>query len=339
GVRQYESFHPKLESCSSRGWNPESQQALERCSFFTETLNRSNSLFSAMMRHCPMIASAQSVGIDARRILRSGVTGHVAAVFERSIYLNIEKRWVCIGAEEIGRGPLNVPCGRGCPRDWRHLTFEGHRVSISGETVMLGGKGTIGLAAPVWHPARPPVWSSATLAGGLEALENLLPAAPPAEGLGCYARQSPLAIGLAARAAGSHISVIRDWLDQSRPTASPLLDSAVGALLGLGPGLTPSGDDFLAGLLAALRIVGRQHDSAILWRIIVERGPAATHPISLAHLTSAAEGRLAERLHHVIDAILAADISGLGAGLDALCGQGHSSPWDALAGIAVALRT
>ena len=30
GVRQYESFHPKLESQSSQKWNPESQQALMR---------------------------------------------------------------------------------------------------------------------------------------------------------------------------------------------------------------------------------------------------------------------------------------------------------------------
>jgi len=29
GVRQYESFHPKLESHSSPRWNPDSQQALE----------------------------------------------------------------------------------------------------------------------------------------------------------------------------------------------------------------------------------------------------------------------------------------------------------------------
>src|SRR3546814_9916293 len=28
GVRQYESFHPKLESQTSHQWNPESQQAL-----------------------------------------------------------------------------------------------------------------------------------------------------------------------------------------------------------------------------------------------------------------------------------------------------------------------
>jgi hypothetical protein len=27
GVRQHESFHPKLESQSSLGWNPNSQQA------------------------------------------------------------------------------------------------------------------------------------------------------------------------------------------------------------------------------------------------------------------------------------------------------------------------
>src|ERR1700675_606404 len=30
GVRQYESFHLKLESQPSRGWNPDSQQALKR---------------------------------------------------------------------------------------------------------------------------------------------------------------------------------------------------------------------------------------------------------------------------------------------------------------------
>jgi len=32
GVRQYESFHPKLESQLTRRWNPDSQQALVECS-------------------------------------------------------------------------------------------------------------------------------------------------------------------------------------------------------------------------------------------------------------------------------------------------------------------
>src|SRR6202162_2620002 len=34
GVCQYESFHPKPESQPSRGWNPDSQQALDRKSGF-----------------------------------------------------------------------------------------------------------------------------------------------------------------------------------------------------------------------------------------------------------------------------------------------------------------
>src|SRR6476646_7001795 len=37
GVRQYESFHLKLESQPSLKWNPDSQQALEHCWFQTES--------------------------------------------------------------------------------------------------------------------------------------------------------------------------------------------------------------------------------------------------------------------------------------------------------------
>lgn len=71
----------------------------------------------------------------------------------------------------------------------------------------------------------------------------------------------------------------------------------VGQLVGLGPGLTPAGDDFLLGLLAALNVPGNPQAA---WRRIgapiVACAARQTHLISAAALRHAANGRVRDRI-------------------------------------------
>jgi hypothetical protein len=166
----------------------------------------------------------------------------------------------------------------------------------------------------------------------------MLPAYIPQDGLACYICEPTAPVSVAARAAEPHIAAIAAWAAASPVEPPPVPREAVAFLLGLGPGLTPSGDDFLAGCLVALRAAGRAGQAAALWRAIAGCGPVATNVISLAHLRSAANGQVCERLHHVLNAILSCDWTLPGAGLDSFLGVGHSSPWDTIAGFAVVLR-
>jgi hypothetical protein len=76
---------------------------------------------------------------------------------------------------------------------------------------------------------------------------------------------------------------------------------------GLGIGLTPSGDDFIAGLLIALHlqqlIYGLNHTKLIDDIFTLAQN---SNPLSTAFLRSAKEGRVFEKLKHTISALLVA---------------------------------
>ena len=116
------------------------------------------------------------------------------------------------------------------------------------------------------------------------------------------------------------------------------LDDAVIALLGLGPGLTPSGDDFLCGMLIALDILPAPSLRAQLIASIECYAQQRTTAISLAHLRAAGAGAGHEALHVFFNSLLAGDTATLPTQLTAVDKIGHSSGWDALAGICVTLR-
>ena len=110
--------------------------------------------------------------------------------------------------------------------------------------------------------------------------------------------------------------------------------AAAARLVGLGPGLTPSGDDFIAGYLAALW--SRAGFDCGLDTILPSLADALaplflrTNAISRQMLSDAAQGRFAERLidvtravanaGNVADATAHALASGHSSGADTLCG-------------------
>jgi hypothetical protein len=109
-------------------------------------------------------------------------------------------------------------------------------------------------------------------------------------------------------------------------------------LLGLGPGLTPSGDDFVGGVLFARRVLA-PGDAA--WSraatSLVERTHTRTHPISAALLTDLAHGEGHEPLHDLVDALADGAPDRALAAVEQLGRLGHSSGWDMLTGVLVGL--
>ena len=83
--------------------------------------------------------------------------------------------------------------------------------------------------------------------------------------------------------------------------------AAAAGLVGLGVGLTPSGDDFLVGYLAALRCrAGREAGIGALLRnaaVPLDRVIVHTHAISRQMLSDALDGRFSESLIDVVCAI------------------------------------
>lgn len=112
---------------------------------------------------------------------------------------------------------------------------------------------------------------------------------------------------------------------------------AIRPLIGLGPGLTPSGDDVLTGAAAVLHAVG--HPCAGSLAAALDDVDARTTTIGAAMLRYAARGEIAERIHRLLGALLTpTDASDtLEAAIAETVAWGATSGTDLLTGVLLAL--
>ncbi len=236
------------------------------------------------------------------------------AMFERSFYIRDEQgRIACVGREGLGFGPLNAVMASA--EFDQLMTRKGAAVSLDS------------CAAVLWRaPELPPV-SSSQLRDGRVLLQKVMREDVRPRGL-AVATDDPL-----GKRAGEGLAALLGWLRVADTDEPEMLPPAVTALVGLGPGLTPSGDDALGGALIALRGLGRPDLADRLTARLLPIARDGTSAISFAHLRAAADGEGAESLHRVLGAMLCGNRPAVAGALAALDGLGHSSGWDALAGV------
>ncbi len=281
------------------------------------------------------------IGPIAAEVLAVDGDVEVAAVFERCFYVAAPRGFVCIGVEALGDGPLNVllDLAAGAP-DWAAfgITREAKGAVTSGR-LHIGDRFALSVGAvPQWRPPPWPPVSEVDIARGVVAVRRLAPPLCPAEGL------SRLVIGDArradrtARAAAVLVRDLQTALVASLPTGAASADLVRSAtlLIGLGPGLTPSGDDLLGGILLALSALGQAALRDDLWRALEDELEHLTVGISAAHLAASADGLASAAVHDALIAILRGDAAALPHNLSALAAIGHSSGFDTLAGLVLA---
>lgn len=109
---------------------------------------------------------------------------------------------------------------------------------------------------------------------------------------------------------------------------------ALRALVGAGPGTTPSGDDIIVGTLAGLRASGRAEEATMLAAQLLPL-LGATTSAGAHYLRAAADGRFGEHVHELLAAI------GVGASasrtIDIASRWGATSGIDLLVGLAATL--
>jgi hypothetical protein len=275
-----------------------------------------------------------------------GEGGSVIAVFARSFYLaDATGGLACIGPPGLGRGPLNMLCD--LPRDlaW---PARGLRPGIAGRRngmiLRIDGIGAFSLEEAVaWRPTIPSeTWHRGILADGLASLpalamcdraDGFAPLLAPLarrrlDEVAASATASPL-----LRVAAPGIAALLEWLAAGGKGAP---GGAAEILIGLGPGLTPSGDDLLGGAMIALHALGRATVAARLAAWALPLAAERTGAISAAHLACAAAGEGSSALHDFLAALLTGDAAALAEAAVALGAIGHSSGWDMLAGATLA---
>jgi hypothetical protein len=249
-------------------------------------------------------------------------------------------------------GPLNILVNLPGHPNWTdHSVHRGATVERDGAVLRLAPRLEISCAgAGVWRPLALRLPSDpAALARNLETLASQVTRLAPGDGLAPLIPDlllgTPLhAFGHGPASALARIALpavlsLRRWVESAmfsgaRPSNPP---PSVERIIGLGPGLTPSGDDLLGGALIALRALGWLQAADTLAGWLLPRARLRTHPISYAHLACAAEGEGAAALHDMLSTLCSPG-GPVARPLAALGSTGHSSGWDALAGAVLVTR-
>ena len=285
------------------------------------------------------------VGRAAYRALVAMRHGHVTAAFRHSVYIETDHGdMVCVGPVTLGAGPLTALC------EFQHMMVvpelegcDGASVEKLGDVLYVRAFAFPLARAVLWEP--PDTWASRThdmLDRTLDELGGVIAKKHP-RGFG---RLIPALLGirdipplrrddvLLARAWQAATTFSR-WLHAAltqQDVRSPI-PKEVEFLIGLGPGLTPAGDDFLGGALIALRSLAEDALADRIGSFVLPLARTQTNKISLAHLRCAAVGEGAAVLHDMLAALMRQRGTALTPRLDALDGIGHSSGWDVLAGV------
>ena len=153
----------------------------------------------------------------------------------------------------------------------------------------------------------------------------------PVHDASTFAKLGTIPLTHMERIASKRIARFESWLSSPRNAMEE-----VHGLVGLGPGLTPSGDDVLIGALAMLDALEEREAHAALACTINAIAPGQTSPLSHCFLRAAAGGHISERFHSIVSSVIEGDFDQAIAIARTI---GHSSGWDMLTGAMIALRS
>ena len=247
------------------------------------------------------------------------VAGTVHSVFHRTINLDVAGRLLTLAVAGVDDAPATVRVAA----SWWNDARSGDPVRVGADALTLAGRTLDLAAASPWRPERA-AWTpagAAALASGLAALDALIPAAPPAP--------TPFLAALDA-AIITRLDALAAALASGRPDA---VRAAADPLIGLGQGLTPSGDDALTGAL----LVATTPGSPLAWAVtpLTPSDPwAGTSRIAAEMLDHAGRGRFRASLLSLADALATgADATPPARAVAAI---GSSSGTDMLSGVRAA---
>ena len=228
----------------------------------------------------------------------SGFAGRVAGVFRTGFYVTGDRGAIfAVLGSRSWPGPLHLVAA-----SLPVLPATGEHVAAAGATLVAGGLEIDFGGARLWDPALP---------DGL--------GFDPAVWVGAVPPVEPDLAGV--------------WDEVAAAVHSGDLTSACRCLEGRGGGLTPTGDDTLAGIM--LVTAADRFRRPALRRLACQ---ARTSELSRAFLEWAARGSSIEPAHAVLEAAASGDRSGLARAARTLTGVGASSGRALLAGLALAVR-
>jgi hypothetical protein len=287
-------------------------------------------------------------GSLTRASLKPGARGTVLAAVSNAVYLLTEKGelfWITSGDAPMHRRALRASEPLSGARAGSPFQVEDHCLTIDGGTA--------------WEMHHPLIWDAPRINRGNLVEINHLPTRvhrifsgldlSGARGFGTFI---PDILRLSQGApAGAALEPADPILTFARPrvleAASACLENRpsriqrkAGALIGLGAGLTPSGDDFAGGLLFCVKTLEDvyRNTNSFDYSFSLEPFRAQTHLISFTLLQDLAAGHALSPLHLLINGILNKEpFEFVQQHFSRLTRVGHSTGWDLLAGLVTGL--
>lgn len=255
--------------------------------------------------------AAGHIGRTARLLLRPGEALTLRATFSRAAHAVTARGELVVLADDdvaapwaVGVPGLLLPLLASKSRSRLIVSADNPaHLSLAGITIDLG-------QARSWASPPPQLSRAAAHAQDMALRASALPATAP---------------GLAECGAGPLVDALAEALARGDQAA---VAAACAPLVGLGRGLTPAGDDLVAGALGVVALAGRPCLAPPL--------AGRTTLLGATQVAHAAAGALVEPLHAIVAALLAG-APPPAAALRRTLALGHSSGADMLAGVQLAV--
>jgi len=261
-------------------------------------------------------------------------SGSVLGRFDRACNLvDREGRVIALTLPEIGNGPFSIVVA-GDPGLFSRFSV-GQPALANQYDLKVGGWRINLRAAKIWEPklacSNQPLKISSTIASIIKPYADW----PHLAEVNSFANSASRLTGAAAQlnqALIEHEKSERHEGHERYERAERVVE-AIDQLAGLGSGLTPAGDDYIVGVMAALWLTGRKEMLSEMARIAVVK----TTALSAAFLRAAAQGEFMEPWHALVQTLFAGEIEAFSQAIKWVAQFGASSGLDALAGFATTL--
>lgn len=287
----------------------------------------------------PYLLHIERAGPNAWQAFQQKAQGHVIAVFEKCFYVNLNGAFICVGTTAFSDGPLNAISSAPALTIWSASGVKiGDPASLSNGFLRVGDHLQFRTgSSQEWSP--PTLSNRRFTQSRLQAVHHFYLSQRPNEGLAALVFEpSPSGRQFLAGAA-KPLETLTGWLRVNIHAETPSLPSTpVKDLLGLGLGLTPSGDDFIGAMLICLGQLGAMHSQASLAQAVSDHAPICTNQISQQHLVAATKGFGSAQFHKLLIALQSGTSADTSSALTDLTAVGHTSGWDALAGLYTTLK-
>ncbi|MFN4133564.1 MAG: DUF2877 domain-containing protein [Candidatus Hadarchaeales archaeon] len=282
--------------------------------------------------------------------IKSCSWGEVHSVFEKAFNILMNGRLIGVGRKDVSPGPFNMIVDLPPNKNMRELKIErGIPVAVKNGKVMIGDFITIRISdASIWKPKTKTRAKSveeikrnwrvgketAISAGTMKGFGMLIPLIEK-----ILSNEDVPQLEGAEKAAYKYLTFLVDLVLRRKTTE---LEEPARGLIGLGAGLTPSGDDVLSGFMAALwwlcSSLGVGVEDVKKINDAITAQARQTTLLSRQILDHASKGEVAERVEKLLEALLAGGAEDVERHVNDVIKIGETSGTDMLLGILLGVK-